>query len=68
MKLTPEEKKICKKFSRRIGGKVGCSSCPMAIDTTYCICLANIEPKYADEFEEEIETVRRKIQEVSRWM
>ncbi len=41
MRLTEEEKKICEYFSQRfVDGKVGCSRCPLVIDTRYCVCKA----------------------------
>lgn len=42
MTLTEEEKKICNHYGQRFDdGKVGCSRCPLAIDTRYCLCKAN---------------------------
>lgn len=42
MTLTEEEQKICSYYSQTFAdGKVGCSGCPLAIDTRWCICKAN---------------------------
>lgn len=50
MKLTDEEKKICKKYGKRDKDyKVHCYECPLAIDTRYCICKANVtEEEYRE--------------------
>lgn len=41
MKLTPEEKEICKEYGLRVNGKVRCPECPLVIDARYCLCKAN---------------------------
>ena len=46
MRLTLEEKEICKQYSkRRDDGKVKCPECPFVIDRRYCVCKKNISKK-----------------------
>ena len=46
MKLTPDEQKICDEYGKRDEyNKVHCYECPLAIDTRYCICKANLTEK-----------------------
>lgn len=43
MRLTEEEKEICKKYSKRDeNNTVHCFECPLAIDRWLCICKANV--------------------------
>lgn len=42
MRLTEEEKEICKKYSKRDeNNTVHCFECPLAIDRWLCLCKAN---------------------------
>lgn len=42
MRLTAEEKKICKKYSKRDeNNTVHCFECPLVIDMRLCLCKAN---------------------------
>ena len=50
MRLTPEEKEICKQFSkRRKNGLVGCSKCPLVLNRRYGICKRTITKKDYEE-------------------
>ena len=50
MKLTEEEKEICKRYSERDEkGKVHCSECPLVLHRRDCICKANISKKEWEE-------------------
>ena len=50
MRLTAEEKRICKKYRKQDkDGKVHCFECPLALDKNCCICLANVT---AEEYRE----------------
>lgn len=43
MKLTPEQRKICKRYGRRDKeGRVHCHECPLALSAKWCVCLANV--------------------------
>ena len=43
MRLTAEEKEICKEYSKRDeSGHVRCHECPMAIDKRYALCKRTI--------------------------
>lgn len=43
MKLTDEEKEICKKYGRRDEeGFVHCHECPLAFDIRYYLCKSNL--------------------------
>lgn len=50
MKLTPEEHKICDEYSRADEeGRIHCFECPLAIDTRFCVCKANVtEAEYKE--------------------
>lgn len=50
MRLTAGEKQICDEYGKRDkDGKVHCSECPLAIDTRYCLCKANVtEAEYKE--------------------
>lgn len=50
MKLTEEEKEICKTHRRRHeDGKTRCKECPLVIDAKWCICKANCtEEEYCE--------------------
>lgn len=63
MQLTDKEKEICKVYSMRIDGFVNCKQCPLVIDHHYVLCLANAQPEDEEDFREEIEAVRKKIEE-----
>lgn len=52
MRLTEEEKAICKKYSRRIDGKVQCNRCPLAVDIRYCVCKRNATAEEYREYKE----------------
>ena len=42
MKLTKEEKEICKQYSKRDeNGMVHCNECPLVINRTWTLCKAN---------------------------
>lgn len=44
MRLTKEEKEICKKYSERDeNNTVHCFECPLVIDRLACICKANAD-------------------------
>jgi len=46
MRLSKEEKEICKKYSKRDNkGLVHCNECPLAYDKKYALCKANISKK-----------------------
>ena len=50
MRLTDEEKEICKKYSKRDeNNKVHCYECPLVLNLRFCICKANISKKDWDE-------------------
>lgn len=54
MKLTAEEKGICKKYSRRDkGGFVHCRECPLAVDIRYSLCKENLTKKEWKEYRNE---------------
>ena len=54
MKLTLEEQKICDEYSKRDAfNKVHCYECPLAIDTRFCICKANVTEEEYKEWREE---------------
>ena len=56
MRLTKEEKEICKQFGQRDEkGYVHCRDCPLAIDLRYALCKANC---HADEWHEHLERVK----------
>ena len=43
MRLTAEEKEICKEYSKRDeNGFVHCHDCPLAIDKKYALCKRTI--------------------------
>lgn len=53
MKLTPEEKEICKEYGKRgADGKVRCSKCPLALDRRLCICKKNVTKAEYKEYTE----------------
>lgn len=53
MKLTKEEKKICKEYSARDeAGYVHCSECPLRIPEEYILCKSNAT---AEEWREHLE-------------
>ena len=61
MRLTKEEKKICEYYRQIFAdGKVGCSRCPLAIDTRYCVCKANCTKEEWAEWKEKEEWLERK--------
>lgn len=42
MRLTKEEKEICKQYSKRDENfKVHCNECPLVINRTWTLCKAN---------------------------
>ncbi len=46
MRLTAEEREICKKYSERDeNNTVHCFECPLAIDIRFCLCKANVTKK-----------------------
>ena len=46
MRLTAEEKKICKEYSKRgADGLYRCNECPLVINKRFCICKKNISKK-----------------------
>ena len=50
MRVTDEEKEICKKYSKRDeNNKVHCYECPLVLNLDFCICKANISKKDWDE-------------------
>ena len=54
MRLTEEEKKICNHYGQTFAdGKVGCSRCPLAIDTRWCVCKANCTKEEWEERKED---------------
>lgn len=53
MKLTQEEREICKKYSARDeNGLVHCYECPLAVDTRYALCKANLKKKEWEEYQQ----------------
>ena len=51
MRLTPEEKEICKQFRKRDeNNTVHCFECPLVISVRDCTCKANIPKKEYDEW------------------
>lgn len=51
MKLTDEEKEICKKYSsRNERGFVHCHECPLAVDTFYSLCKSNLTKRKWKEY------------------
>lgn len=46
MKLTPEEKDICRQYGKRDQeGRVHCFECPLALDTRYHVCKKTVSKK-----------------------
>lgn len=46
MRMTKQEKEICKQYSKRgEDGLVKCSECPLVLNKRYCICKKNISKK-----------------------
>ena len=44
MRLTREEQKICDRYSKADEtGHVHCEDCPLALNTHYCVCKANVD-------------------------
>ena len=53
MRLTTEEKEICKRSQkRRSNGLVGCPQCPLVLDRRLCLCKKNVTKKEYEELKE----------------
>lgn len=51
MRLTAEEKAICKEYGKRgEDGRVRCRECPLVIDRRDMVCKRNISKKNAKEY------------------
>ena len=50
MKLSEEEKAICRRFRKRVEGKARCRECPLALDTRLCICKKNATKQEWEEY------------------
>ena len=50
MRLTLEEQKICKEYSKRDeNNSVHCFECPLVLNIRYCVCKANVtEEEYKE--------------------
>lgn len=51
MKLTKEEEKICKQYSKLDkNGHIQCKDCPLAIDKEFKLCKATVTKKQWKEY------------------
>lgn len=65
MKLTADEKKICRMFGKRWeDGRVRCSACPLVISTKWCMCKKNSTEEEWAEHLAEMELIKKRKEEL----